>query len=124
MSILFRRIEAPRPLLQTIVANGIGRLNGRFDVARLDKIELFLAVMSPDAGQVVGLQLEADRPLVELRLGQGPPLFVNDSALAQQILDVMSRMEKGGIVPPHSVLAPETALGSVPTVALSSAPAK
>src|SRR5215831_1843491 len=32
-----------------------------------------------------------------------------------------SRMEEGGIVPPHSVLAPGTALGSVPTVALPSA---
>jgi hypothetical protein len=30
-------------------------------------------------------------------------------------------MGEGGIVPPHSVLAPGTALGSVPTVALSSA---
>ena len=29
---------------------------------------------------------------------------------------------QGGIVPPPSVLAPESALGSVPTVALSSAP--
>jgi hypothetical protein len=32
-----------------------------------------------------------------------------------------SRMEEGGIVPPHSVLAPESALGSVRTGALSSA---
>jgi hypothetical protein len=32
-----------------------------------------------------------------------------------------SRMAEGGIVPPHSVLAPGTALRSVPTVALPSA---
>ena len=32
-----------------------------------------------------------------------------------------SRMAEGGIVPPHAVLAPGTALRSVPTVALSSA---
>src|SRR5215471_9630009 len=32
-----------------------------------------------------------------------------------------SRMTEGGIVPPHSVLAPGTALRSVPTVALPSA---
>jgi hypothetical protein len=32
-----------------------------------------------------------------------------------------SRMAEGGIVPPHSVLAPESALGSVRTVALPSA---
>src|SRR5262249_3481231 len=31
------------------------------------------------------------------------------------------RRRQGGLVPPPSVLAPETALGSVPTVALSSA---
>ena len=30
-------------------------------------------------------------------------------------------MAEGGIVPPHSVFAPESALGSVPTGALSSA---
>src|SRR6266851_6124124 len=35
-----------------------------------------------------------------------------------------SRMEEGGIVPPHSVLAPGTALGSLPSRALSSAQAK
>src|SRR5258708_27065652 len=32
-----------------------------------------------------------------------------------------SRMEEGGIVPPHSVLAPGTALGLLPSRALSSA---
>jgi hypothetical protein len=32
-----------------------------------------------------------------------------------------SRMPEGGIVPPHSVLAPGTALGSLASVALSSA---
>ena len=35
-----------------------------------------------------------------------------------------SRMTEGGIVPPHSVLAPGSALRSVPTVALSSAQVK
>ena len=35
-----------------------------------------------------------------------------------------SRMAEGGIVPPHSVLAPGSALRSVPTVALSSAQVK
>ena len=37
--------------------------------AWLDKVELFLAMVGPDAGQVIGLQLETHRPLVELRLG-------------------------------------------------------
>ena len=36
-------------------------------------------------------------------------------------LGCQSRMAEGGIVPPHSVLAPGTALRSVPTVALPSA---
>jgi hypothetical protein len=35
-----------------------------------------------------------------------------------------SRMEEGGIVPPHSVLAPGTALGLLPSRALSSAQVK
>jgi len=34
-----------------------------------------------------------------------------------------SRMEEGGLVPPHSVLAPGTALGLLPSRALSSAQA-
>jgi transposase len=39
-------------------------------------------------------------------------------------LGCQSRMAEGGLVPPHSVWAPGTALGSVPTVALSSAQAR
>src|SRR6516165_7038965 len=36
-------------------------------------------------------------------------------------LGCQSRMQEGGIVPPHSVLAPGTALGLLPSRALSSA---
>lgn len=50
----------------------------------------------------------------------------NDSSRYRNILSDLalgcqSRMAEGGIVPPHSVLAPESALGSVRTVALPSA---
>jgi hypothetical protein len=46
------------------------------------------------------------------------------SGLVDLALSCQSRMAEGGIVPPHSVLAPESALGSVRTVALSSAQVK
>jgi hypothetical protein len=36
----------------------------------------------------------------------------------------LGNVEQGGIVPAHSVVAPESALGSVATVALSSAQVK
>ena len=51
--------------LQSVVADGVGGFDRGFDVARLDEVELFLAVMGPHARQIVGLQLQADRPRVE-----------------------------------------------------------
>jgi hypothetical protein len=49
-------------------------------------------------------------------------MLANWLGKADLALWCQSRMEEGGIVPPHSVLAPETALRSVRTVALPSAP--
>ena len=66
---LARVYAGERTFLQPIVANGIGRLNGGFDLAALEEMELCLAVVRPDAGQVIGLQFQAHRPGKELPLG-------------------------------------------------------
>jgi len=59
------RGEAGRVPLQAVVADGPGRLDGRIDVAVLEELELLLAVMGPDAGQVVGLEFLRTRILVK-----------------------------------------------------------
>ena len=41
---------------------------GRLDVAGLQDVPLLLDVVGPDAGEEVGLELEADRQLVGLGL--------------------------------------------------------
>ncbi len=46
------------------------------------------------------------------------------SVIKDLALLCQSRMAEGGLLPPHSVLAPGTALGLLPSRALSSAQAK
>ena len=55
------------------------------------------------------------------KTGGGTTLPARGAQQQDLSLGCQSRMAEGGIVPPHSVLAPGTALRSVPTVALSSA---
>lgn len=43
-------------LLQTIIANGIGRVERFFDIARLQPVQSSLCMVGPDAGQAIGLQ--------------------------------------------------------------------
>src|SRR5262245_53037264 len=47
-------------------------------------------MMCPHPGQVIGLQFQANRPLVILLLGQRPPFFVDDAAVAEKVLHMMS----------------------------------
>ncbi|MDR6357907.1 hypothetical protein Q3H58_004578 [Pseudomonas psychrotolerans] len=47
--------------LQAIVTDGIGRVQGLFQVARFQPVQPLLGVVGPDAGVAVGLQLQADR---------------------------------------------------------------
>ena len=58
------------------------------------------------------VQPEMDFPFVEL---------ASDGTRWIYRVGAKPELGEGGIVPPRSVLAPEAALGSVPTVALSSA---
>ena len=53
--VLPRRGESGGSLLQAVVADGVGSFDGRLDVAGLDELELLLAVVPPDSGEIAGL---------------------------------------------------------------------
>ena len=79
---------ALRLLLDHVVADGRGRAQALLHVARLEDLLVEVAV---DAGEAVGLQLEADRVRVRLLLRARAPLrrlhLVGD---AEQVLDVVA----------------------------------
>ncbi len=49
---------ALRLLLQSVVAHGLGRVDGLFHIARLQHLALVLRVIGPDPGVAIGLQLQ------------------------------------------------------------------
>src|SRR4051812_27606602 len=49
VSVLLRRVEAAGALLQTVVADRVGGLDGRLNVSGLQEVERLLAVMRPNA---------------------------------------------------------------------------
>ncbi|MNE00383.1 hypothetical protein D3C80_927910 [compost metagenome] len=51
-------------LLQAVVADGVGGVQGFFDIAGLQPVQAFLRLESPDAGQAVGLQLLAHQQAI------------------------------------------------------------
>ncbi len=44
-------------LLQTVIADGVGRVQGFFDVTRFQPVQTLLRIVGPDTGQAIGLQL-------------------------------------------------------------------
>ena len=69
---------APGLLLEPVVADLEGGVEGRVDVARVEEVVLLLAVVGPDPGEVVGLEFEPDRRPVRLGLVAGRPGPVDD----------------------------------------------
>src|SRR6516162_9856994 len=69
MRVLLGRRESGGVFLQTVVSDRVGGLDGRVDVSIFDELELLLAVVRPDAGEIVSLQLQAHGPLIRFRLG-------------------------------------------------------
>src|SRR5262245_26202482 len=55
---------ALRAPLQSIVADGRSRLQGRLDVAGFDEAPLLLGVMTPNSGKAISLQLDPDLKLI------------------------------------------------------------
>ncbi|MFO0841796.1 MAG: malto-oligosyltrehalose synthase [Gemmataceae bacterium] len=81
---------AARLLLQVVVADLVRRVQGRLDVAGVEEVVLPLPVVRPDAGEVVGLQLQPHRHLVVLGLRHRLPGLVHAGGVAEQPLDVVA----------------------------------
>ncbi|MNG26148.1 hypothetical protein D3C84_1111000 [compost metagenome] len=46
-------------LLQAVVANGVGGVQGFFDIAGFQPVQTLLRMVGPDPGQAIGLQFLA-----------------------------------------------------------------
>ena len=57
-------------LLQAVIADRRGGAHRGLDVARLDQLPLLVGARRPDAGEAIGLQLDAHLQAVRLGLGQ------------------------------------------------------
>src|SRR6476646_2453401 len=51
--------KTTRALLQSVIHDRVHGLDGRFHIARLDKVEHTLAMVRPYAGEIIGLQLQS-----------------------------------------------------------------
>src|SRR5690606_2502265 len=82
--------DALGALHDVVVADGGGGLHGLLDVAGLEPALRLLGVVGPDAGEAVGLELEADRQLVVVALAQLAPRLVHLLHRAEQVLDMVA----------------------------------
>src|ERR1043165_1809175 len=80
---------ALRLLLQPIVADRRRGLHRRLDVARLDQVPLLVGFGGPDAGEAVGLQLDAHLQAVRFGLARGSLLLLHLRQDAELVLHVM-----------------------------------
>ena len=85
-----RRDVSPGSSLQAVVADGARGVECLFDVTLLEDPTRPVGVISPDAGQAVGLQFEQDRKTVSLVLSDPAPQGVDLVRNPQKILDVVS----------------------------------
>src|SRR5271166_5460407 len=77
-------------LLQGVIANGRRRAKPRFDIAFLENVPFPLGVVSPDAGVIVGLELEHHRKPVGIFLAN-PALQLGDLlAGPEQVLNMVA----------------------------------
>lgn len=84
------RYIAALPLLEPVVADLAGRVEGLVDVARFHHLSSPIGVMRPQARKAVGLQLRHHREPVVRGLGDLAALGLQLSADPQQVLDVMA----------------------------------
>ena len=86
----FRHDAALRLLLQAVVADGRGRGQRRFEVARFEHVFHGVGTLAPDAGQAICLQFHAHGQGIALALANallGLMYLVGD---AEQVLDVVA----------------------------------
>src|SRR5690606_25228618 len=85
-----RHDDALGALHDVVVAHCRRGAHGLLDVARLEPAPRLLRMVGPDAGEAVGLQLEAYRELVVVALVQLPARLVHLLHCAQEVLDVLA----------------------------------
>src|SRR5690606_12058427 len=81
---------ATAALLQAVVADGGGGLQGFLQIARLQQLAVAVRGVAPDAGQAVGLQLLAHRQGIDHGGGLAPAGGAHFLTDAQQRLDVVA----------------------------------
>jgi hypothetical protein len=81
---------ALRLSLETIIADGGGRLHGGFDVARLEETPPFLGVVRPYPGETIRLELHPHLELIGFNSIQTALRFLHLAQETQQILHVVA----------------------------------
>ena len=76
-------------LLQRVVADRRGRIERLVDVAGIEDA-LLIGLVAPDAGEAIGLKLEAHGERVRLRLARVPPGQVDFGQDAEEVLHVVA----------------------------------
>src|SRR5262249_10335967 len=87
----FRRHAPSRLLLETVVADGGGGAQARFDVTGIEKIAL-TRVVPPHSGETIRLQLHAHGERVAARLGGAAALLRHLLRDAELVLDMMPHL--------------------------------
>ena len=82
--------DAASLLLEVVVADGVCAAEGFLDVARFERLEFLLSVIGPDAGEEIGLKLEANGELVPLALAGAAASSVDLVGDAEDFLHVVA----------------------------------
>ena len=94
------------PLLQAVVTDGLGGVEGLFQIAVLQHL-LLLHMVTPDPGETVGLQFEFDRQLVLRGLAQPLLLLAHLGRDAEQVLHVVAHLVGDHIALGEVAIGPE-----------------
>ena len=84
-------------LLQVVVAYPRSHIDALFDIAILERAEHLMVMISPDAGQEVGLQLQADTDAVALLLAHSAHLLVGLVQDSEQVLHVVAHLVRNDV---------------------------
>src|SRR5438128_1092437 len=77
-------------LLEAVVADLEGGVEGGFEVALVEELVFLLAVEGPDSGEVIGLEFEADRHVMGLGGVARSSRPLDEPGVTQELLDVVA----------------------------------